>query len=133
MDFGKFVISGILAGIVLFIAMMVFGFIVQAVMPYNAMEFGGMRSVDDPLMWLFFVSPWITGFAMALVYPMIKLDGSAAKKGIRFGLMVWVLSIIPSAFIVFTSMNYPLGFTLDQVFGNFFGLVAAGIIIAKMM
>jgi hypothetical protein len=47
--------------------------------------------------------------------------------------MVWVLSAVPSFFIVFSTMNYPVGFYLNQLIGSFLYTVAAAYVIWKVL
>jgi len=135
MDIKKVFIAGILAGIVIEIISLIFGTIIQAVWPYNILELGGMRAMNDPIMLLFFLNPWVIGFAMAIMYSYTgkAIEGSIIWKGKKFGLLVWLVSSIPSAYIVFTSMNYPIGFTINSVVGSFFYMIGAGITIARVM
>ena len=102
-------------------------------LPYNILELGGMRAVEDPLMMLFFVSPWVTSFAMAIVYSFVKdcFKSDCCHGGTKFGFLIWLVAGLPSAFIVYTSMTYPLGFTVDSVIGSLLYFIAAGIFIAK--
>jgi hypothetical protein len=134
MDLKKFLISGFLAGIVIFVIWMVFGYLVQMVFPYDVTKLPGMRAETDPVMLLFFLNPWVYGFAMALFYPYFgeSIMGDYIVKGRTFGGLVWLVSSIPSAFIVYTSMEYPIGFTINQVIGSLIYMIIAGIIIAKV-
>ena len=54
-------------------------------------------------------------------------------RGKAFGLYAWLLAGLPSAFIVYTSMNYPLGFTVSSALGSLLYIVAAGITLEKIM
>jgi len=60
-----------------------------------------------------------------------KFRGCFRSKGLcrgkAFGIYVWLLAGLPSAFIVYTSMDYPLGFTVSSLAGSFLYMVAAGI------
>lgn len=133
MDIKKTIIAGIVAGIVIEIVSLISDFLVQVVWPYNVLELGGMRAMNDPILMLFFLHPWILGLALAIIYPHIKLTGNYIQKGKKFGLLMWLVSSLPSAFIVYTSMNYPLGFIVNSVVGSFLYMLAAGIAIAKLM
>jgi len=128
----KFLMSGILAGIAIFVVWLVMGMIISMIWPYNILELGGMRAAADPMMMLFFLHPFVFGFAMAFVYPYVagSLKGEYMDKGKMFGLLMWLVAGIPSAFVVFTSMNYPIGFTINSVVGSFIYMLIAGIAIA---
>ena len=64
MNAKKFLISGILAGIVIWIISFVFDSLAMMSFPYNIMDLGGMRSINDPLMLLFFAHYWVISFVI---------------------------------------------------------------------
>lgn len=133
-DFKRILLAGFLAGVVIAVISFTFQFIVQAVLPYDIFELGGMRSQDDPIMFLFFLYPWVVGFTMAAVYPFFtKLIQCRTCKPVIFAVVVWLVSAVPQFFIVFTSMDYPMGFYVNQVFGSFFYIVAAAHVIWKIL
>jgi hypothetical protein len=80
------------------------------------MSLAGMRSPDDPVMALFFLSPFIFSFAAAIVFDTVhaSLPPEPVRKGICFGLLRFLAYTIPSRFTVFTSMIYPAGFFIGQ-------------------
>jgi len=136
MNAKKFLISGILAGIVILIISQLFDLIIQMFgPPYNVMDLAGMRNIKDPLILLFFAHYWVISFAMAIVYPYLSnsLKGTFMQKGQTFGLLMWLIGGFTSAFIVFTSMDYPIGFTISSLIGSLLYSVGAGITIAKLM
>jgi hypothetical protein len=53
-------------------------------------------------------------------------------NGIALGLLGWIVYGIPSAFIVFSSMSYPIGFTVSSVVGSLVYMVCAGITITRL-
>jgi len=133
LDAKKFLISGILGGIVIWIISFIFDYLVVMAFPYNILELGGMRAIDDPLMLLFFLSPFVTAFAMSFVYPYLNLKGNFMQKGQKFGFLVWLVAGVPSAFIVYTSMTYPIGFTISSFIGSLLYMIGGAIAIAKFM
>jgi hypothetical protein len=128
----KFLISGILAGIVIEILSMIVSTAAQALGNYNVLALDGMRNVNDPITALFFVYPFVLGFAMTYVYSKMEkqLKGSYVDKGKNFGLTTWILAGLPSAFLVWSSMNYPIGFTISSLIGSLIYMPCAGIAIA---
>jgi hypothetical protein len=68
----KIFVSGIAAGIVILLVGSIVNYLVQFVFPYNIFELGGMRSIDDPLMMLFFLHPFVLAFALAVVYSFVQ-------------------------------------------------------------
>jgi hypothetical protein len=134
MQLKKIIIPGIAAGIVMFIVTMAISAIMQALFQYNVLELAGMRTINDPIMILFFLYPFVLAFAMAIAYSSLQksFDGSLANKGIKFGLLVWIIAGIPSAFLVFSSMSYPLGFTLNSIISTLLAMLAGALIIARL-
>jgi len=131
----KVFIAGILGGLAIFVVWLIAGIIVQAARLYDVMSLGGMRAANDPIMLLFFLHPWVTGFAVAIAYSQFgkAFEGSATKKGVKFGLIMWLVSNIPSSFVIYTSMSYPVAFVVVSVAGSFVYMVTAGVVIAKVM
>ncbi len=127
--------AGILAGIVITIVSFLSQYIVNLVWPYDVLSLGGMRAATDPIMLLFFAHPGVLALAMAYVFEKTKgsFKGDHKTAGKKFGLLMWIVVSIPSAFLVYTSMNYPIGFTVNSVIGSFFYMIAAGITIARSM
>lgn len=135
MNWKKIIIAGVTAGFVILIVTNIVNFIVQFIWPYNVLELGGMRSVDEPIMLAFFLHYWVISFTMAILYSFVgqSFKGNFIQKGRTFSLLVWLVASIPSAFVVYTSMNYPIGFTVSQVVGSLLYMLGAGITIAKLM
>jgi hypothetical protein len=133
-DYPRIMLAGLVAGFA--VAVVVYGvqYAVTQFFPYNVLELGGMRSVDDPVMALFLLYPWAVGFTMAAVYPFFtKLIECRSCKPQMFALMVWLVSGVPQFFVVFSSMAYPVGFYLNNLFGGFLSTVAAAYVIWKML
>ncbi|MBI4173737.1 MAG: hypothetical protein HY519_03385 [Candidatus Aenigmarchaeota archaeon] len=130
----KLVKAGLLAGLVIFVIWFALGTLFEAIFSFSPATLPGMRALDSPLMLLFFAMPWVYGFTMAFAYPYVEksLTGNYVKKGYSFGLLVWLLAIVPAAAIVFASMDYPLGFNISQVVSSLVFLPAGGIAIARL-
>ena len=128
-------VSGLVSGLLIFAVGMIVQIAVQIVSPYDVLALGGMRSKEDPLMLLFFLYPWVIGFALAIAYSYLgkSLQGTAVHKGLTFGKLMWLVTSLPSAYIVYTSMNYPIAFTATSVVASLIYMPLVGILIAKMM
>ena len=133
-DAKKIVIGGIAAGLAILVVSFIVDYVITALLPYDVLSLGGMRAKEDPLMMYFFLHPWVLGFAMSIAFQ--KFKGSFRStgwcRGKAFGLYVWLLAGLPSAFIVYTSMNYPLGFTVSSLLGSLLYMVAAGLVLEKL-
>ena len=128
------VVSGIVAGIVILVLSMIMSTATQALFDYNVLTLAGMRSVNDPVSMLFFLHPFVVALSMATLYDFAKksFTGTAIRKGTVLGLLGWIVYGIPSAFIVFSSMDYPIGFTVNSVIGSLVYMLGAGITITRL-
>ncbi len=125
-------VGGILSGLGIFAVSIIFSWLTQNIWQYDVLELAGMRSIDDPISILYFVYPWVLGFALSFTYSYFdkSFEGKSLTKGWKFGLLMWIIVGITSAFLVFSSMEYPIGFTVNSVVGSFLDTVIAGSIIA---
>lgn len=130
----KVVISGVIGGIWLLIMTFIADYIAVLIAPYNILELGGMRSVDDPIMSLFFAYPFVFSFAAAIVFALVEgaIEGRANRRGIIFGLLLFVLVTLPNQFVIYTSMTYPPGFFISNILTGLIGLPTLGIIFANV-
>lgn len=131
----KAVTAGLVGGVVILAISTIMSMVMQAVFSYNVLALDGMRVINDPVMALFFLHPWVLSFAMVFAYPYMgrTMRGNYLEKGKKFGLLVWVLAEVPSAFLVYTSMDYPIGFTVNSVVSTLLYVVGGSIVIARMM
>ncbi|NYZ76781.1 hypothetical protein H0O02_00505 [Candidatus Micrarchaeota archaeon] len=128
----KFIISGLVAGVVILVLWNVVGMLFGALLGFDVSALPGLRSYTDPIMTLYYLYPFVFGFALAYAYPFVegKLKGDMVVKGFGFGILIFVINAIPSAFLNFTSMGYPFSFTVVSIIGPLVYLPAAGIAIA---
>ncbi|MFA6530491.1 MAG: hypothetical protein WCT31_02080 [Candidatus Micrarchaeia archaeon] len=129
----KFFISGFVSGIVILVISFVLSAIFQSLFSFNMLSLAGMRSVNDPVMILFFLYPFVLGFVLTYLYSFVsgKFKGTIAKKALGFGTLAWIVLTIPSSFMVFSSMDYPLGFYINSVVGSLIYLLAGCFVIVS--
>lgn len=134
MQWGKIILGGILGAVLLTITSLVFSFIISAIAPYNIFDLGGIRAIDDPIMMLFFLSPLVFAVLAAVVFDKVNsvLKGTTVRKGICFGVGLFLITVIPSVFIIATSMTYPAGFHLESLLQGIIGYPLLGILFAKI-
>jgi hypothetical protein len=128
------IVGGIIAGIIIEIISLAVSWITQTIGHYNMIALPGMRSTNDPFLLLFFVYSWVLAFALSIIFDAVQksFEGSAGSAGWKFGLLMWGAVSVPSAFLVFTSMNYPLAFTINSLFGSFLYMLLVGSVFAKL-
>ena len=133
-DTKNIVLAGFSGGVVLLVFMFVFSRIAAAIAPFDIATLGGMRAMNDPVMALFFLYPFVLSFVAAILFDVIKdsLKGTVLSKGLTFGLLLFMLQTIPSIFVIFTSMTYPFGFHLSTFLYGIIGYPVIGILYAKI-
>ena len=133
MKWKQIIVAGFIVGFIIMLIDIVIGGIFQRILPYDIFELGGMRTIDDPIMMLFFIHPWVLGFSLSFVYSYIgkALNGNYIAKGWKFGLLMWIVIFAPYAFLVFASMDYPIGFYLNSIIPPFFYMLMSGVVISK--
>jgi hypothetical protein len=134
MNAKNIVIGGISAGTVLFVLLFGLNIIMNLVIPYDITKFNGMRSMNDPVMMLFFVYPFVLAFAAAYVFDIIHpvLPGSGMKKEVLFSTVMLIIVAIPSNFAMFTSMDWPVTFYIGNLIWALTGFFLTGIIFNKI-
>jgi hypothetical protein len=134
MNVQKIVTGGISAGFALLILMIVSGFLVNIVLPTDISQYGGMRAMDDPIMMLFYLYPFVIACAAAIIFDIINgcLGGTEVKKGLMFGAMLICIMTIPSLYVMFTSMTWPVDFYVSTVVWEILAFPLMGILFARI-
>ncbi|MDD1703272.1 MAG: hypothetical protein LUQ31_09865 [Methanoregula sp.] len=135
MDFKKICTGGIAGGAILLVLVTIFSAVSTLIAPYNIATLGGMRAMNDPVMLLYFLYPFVFAFAAAGVFDIIKssLTGKNCRdKGLMFGALLFTLVTIPSVFVMASSMDYPVGFYLAQVLEGIIGYPVLGMLFTRV-
>jgi hypothetical protein len=137
MDIKKVLGSGLLAGLVLFLASMVVAQVFKMIFPAINEEYQNInlfRAPTDPLMLLFFLHPFLLGIILAWLWAKTKsIFGENLKGGINFGVTYWIIATIPGMFATYTSMPYSLPIVLSWLVGGLVEAILAGIIFQKLI
>jgi len=126
-------VGGIAGGFVLLVLVTIFSELSVLVAPYNIATLGGMRAMDDPVMMLYFLYPFVFAFAAAFVFDIVQgsLTGkNRTQKGVFYGGLLFMVVTIPSVFVMASSMTYPIGFYVAQVLEGIIGYPVLGAIFA---
>lgn len=133
----KIILSGLLAGLILFLASQVVSRIFGIIFPSINAEYQNLnlfRSFKDPLMLLFFVYPFLVGIILAWFWNKTKaVFGENTKGGIKFGLTYWIIATIPGMFATYTSMPYSSAIVSSWLIEGLVEAILAGIILQKLI
>jgi len=134
MNARKIAVAGLTGGTLLFILLFGLNVIMNQLIAYDIAKFNGMRPMDDPVMMLFFIYPFVLAFAAAYVFDIVHpaLPGSGMQKGVSFGVLLLVIVAIPSNFAMYTSMDWPITFYIGNLIWAAIGFLLAGIIFARI-
>ena len=132
----KIILPGLAAGVATLIIGMIVSYLFM-LFPSVAADFknaGVMRSWADPLMYLFFLTPFVSGVIYAWAWNMSKrlFKGSPAKRGACFGSSIWLISTVPGMVISYTSFSLSLLTIISWTLGGLLSNMTAGMIFAKM-
>lgn len=133
----KIIIPGLIAGVVMLVVGMGFGFALEALFPNLAAEYNNpalFRPWSDPLMSVYFVEPFVLGVILAWFWSMTKgliKQKDAIKKGVYFGLGYWVITI-PGMIMSYSSFPISLLMTVGWSLSIFIQAICAGILFAKL-
>jgi hypothetical protein len=130
MNVKNVVLSGIVGGFLFLIVMFAVDFLVQIVAPYDIFSIGGMRSMEDPLMFGYFLSPFLTAVIAAIVFDVVgvALKGTPVHRGLVYGGLLILLLLVPDLVIIYTSMLYPAGFYLSNILTAFIAYPLLGVL-----
>ena len=122
------------AGFMLLILMIVSGFLVNMVLPADISKYGGMRAMDDPIMTLFYLYPFVIAFAAAILFDCVRdcLKGDPMTKGLMFGGLLLIIMTVPSLFVMITSMTWPLDFYISTGIWEVISFPLMGVLFAKI-
>ena len=130
MDSKKTLIAIVLSGLVYLAASQLLNLVTMAIAPFDWTGIGGMRGITDPLLVLMFFYGFVASIGAVVIYQFINLKGNLFEKGVKFGWLMWIVTSIPSAFIIYTTMLYPAGFYLNNIVFGLIDWVLMGIVIA---
>lgn len=110
------------------------GYLVNLVLPVDINQYAGMRPMNDPVMNLFYLYPFVIAFATALVFDIVRgcLNGSAIQKGLMFGGILLAVMTVPSLYVMYTSMTWPLDFYVSTAIWEIVSFPLIGVMYAKV-
>lgn len=129
------IISTIACGLLLLVLSFAMDFIAQLIAPYSIFDIGGMRAIDDPIMSFYFLYPFVFALMAAIVFDMVgdSIKGpTEGHRGMIFGLILFLLVIIPNMWVIFSTMTYPAGFYVSNLLVGIIAFPLMGFLYVKI-
>lgn len=125
----KGIIAGIVTGVVIFVIGMVMGILL------------GVDYTKTPQLWKPMTGNWtyymivvdiIEGIIYGLVFGIVmnSVPGNGWKKGLNYGLILWLVATAPGMMMTYFTMAVPDMIVASWLFGGLISLVIAGPLIA---
>lgn len=132
----KIILPGIIAGIAILITGLAISYLFMA-LPAVSVDYQNvalMRSWQDPIMSLFFLYPFILALILSWVWNRSKslFSGSWAERGVKFGLVIWIIATVPGMFISYVSFPVSLLTVISWAVGGLVNEIICGLIFSKM-
>jgi hypothetical protein len=133
----KIFLPGFVAALGLFIACVAIGLLFQFMFPSVKAEYENIqifRQGNDPLMYIYFLQPFLLAFALAWVWDSTKtfLTGSILKIAFYYSLVYWLVAIIPGMIMTLSSFKISVLMTITWTLSAFFQALVAMMIIIRM-
>lgn len=132
----KIIWPGLVAGVAILVVGMIINYLFMLIPAVNADYYNAniMRSWNDPLMFLFFLYPFVLGIAFAWVWNRTKslFKGGWCKRSWNFALTYFVIATIPGMLITYSSFHLSLWTVIGWLVSGLMSAKVAGAILAKM-
>jgi hypothetical protein len=131
----KVIISGLVAGVVMLVLGLAVGFVFSKISTVSA-EYNNaslFRSMQDPLMSLYFFHPFVVGMVQAILWSFVKplFNGRTVSNGIVFGAL-FSLVIIPGMLISYATFPVSLLMILSWTVSGLIQYFAGALIITYL-
>ena len=134
----KVVKPGILAGVLMLVAGMGLSYLLNFIFPSLAVEYENanlFRPWSDPLMSIYFAYPFVLGLVLAWAWEKTKklFKGDDNKRGVDFGLSVWLITSVPGMIITYSSFQVSLLIVLTWTLSSLVNAILAGLVFARVV
>ena len=129
MKWKKIVVSGIAAGIVILVIGNLIGFLF-------AVDYTTTPQLWKPMTgnWWYnmIVLDFVEGILYAAVFSILfnSIPGKGWRKGLNYGLILWVVATVPGMLMTYFTMAVPDSIVASWTFGGLISLVIAGSVIS---
>lgn len=133
----KLIIPSISSGISMLVVGLLISYLFNLIFPSLKSEYEGsyvIRSWKEPIMQLFFLSPFLLGFLLSYIWDKAKelfIEETYIRKAISYGLLYWAVTI-PGMVLTFSTFRISLLMVASWSVITLFQSLAAGFVNAKL-
>ncbi|MBN1144938.1 MAG: hypothetical protein JXA72_10980 [Bacteroidales bacterium] len=133
----KLVIPAFLSGLSMLATGIAIGYLFDFLIPSLKAEYANTalyRSMDDPLMYLFFFQPFVVCGTLVWGWPRIRehFTGSTGNMAFQVALIMFFLTVIPGMLMTFSSFKVSVVATVTWTVMGFFQVLVAALVFIRM-
>jgi hypothetical protein len=127
----EIIFIGLITGLLIFVLIRIFTLIEGFVFHEIHKEYENyliFRSYEDPLIFYFFIYPFVLGIILSFVWKKIKIlfrDTKVIKKGARFGVFFWLIATLPGLLLSISIYQISILMTIITMISTFIQLIVA--------
>lgn len=133
----KIIVPALLSGLSMLAAGIAIGYLFDFLIPSLQAEYENTalyRSMDDPLMYLFFIQPFVVCGTLVWGWVRIKdhFTGSTGSKAMQVALIMFFLTVIPGMLMTFSSFKVSAVATATWTVMGFVQVLVASLVFIRM-
>ena len=131
----KIILPGLVAGSVLLVLSIVGLYVTIWLFPALAvLYFDPAFDTQSERAILYFMHPFLAGLALSWFWDRSKslFKGSFLEKGIGFGLLYWLVSVVPMMWLIYSAIAVPLQLVASWLLFGLIQAIIAGFVLGKL-
>jgi hypothetical protein len=131
----KIVLSGLAAGVLLLLLSIIGLYGTIWLFPRLAVQyFDPTFDSQSERAVFYFMHPFVAGLALAWFWDQCKglFTGSFLGRGIEFGLLYWLVAVVPMMWLIYSAINVSLALVVSWLIFGLLQGIAAGLLLEKM-
>lgn len=131
----KIILPGLVAGSVLLVLSIVGLYVTIWLFPALAvLYFDPAFDTQSERAILYFMHPFLAGLALSWFWDRSKslFTGSFLEKGIGFGLLYWLVSVVPMMWLIYSAIAVPLQLVASWLLFGLIQAIIAGFVLGKL-
>ena len=131
----KIIFPGLVAGSVLLVMSIIGLYVTIWLFPSLAvLYFDPAFDTQSERAILYFMHPFVAGLALSWFWDRSKalFKGSFLVRGIEFGLLYWLVSVVPMMWLIYSAIAVPIQLVASWLLFGLIQAIVAGLVLEKM-